>query len=108
MKVWVVHRRVTFQLGDTVIQSVQAFDSEREANVSAKKRDAALLELLSAKMVDADGESLGAQVRELLFDVGITGIGHAVAQVTVTESSRIISPDDANVIPIDSHGRVPG
>lgn len=109
MKIHIVHRRITFQLGDAVVQAVQGFESEREAQQAALKRDAAIKELLRAKMVDpATGESLEGQVKDLIHDLGIEGIGHAVVAANITEASRIISPHGDNVVPIDGHDIVRG
>ena len=98
--VFIVHRRIQFQLGDCVIQAVAAFDSEDEAKKAAQLRDGALRDVLGFRMVNPEDGKTEGQCKEILASIGAMGIGHTVMKVQVKEKNAIISPGGENVVPL--------
>ena len=100
-RLWVVNRRIEFQLGDAVAQACAAFESEKEAKRAAQLRDGAIASILLARLSEVDGgKTIDGGVKGFIQALGISGIGHSVLPVRVTEESPLVSPDGDNVVPI--------
>lgn len=94
-KCFMVYRVLTFQTGETQALPLCAFEDKQESIRNSHARQAALSEILTTGKVRvrAAGESPDTiELRDLIHDIGITGVAHTVSEVDIKAASMIVVP----------------